>query len=188
MAIAGGFRNSAERRAGAMPASYGAIPTVTLQLRGFEEISKKLNALKTDVARSFLKQSLRRLAEFVASEVRSAAPVGNISSRFGPSGGTLRRSIGVAARQAYENKQARMVVGIHPRAFYWKFLEFGTQAHTITPQKGKFLWFGKAYRKVYHPGTKPRPFIRPAWDRIKGKLPKMFATDVLALLKKHGLN
>jgi hypothetical protein len=26
------------------------------------------------------------------------------------------------------------------------------------------------------------------WDRIKYNLPKMFATDVLALLKKHGLN
>ena len=188
MAVVGGFRNSTVRGAGAVPSTYGAIPTVTIQLRGFEEISKRLGLLKTDVARVLMKQSLKRLAEYVAGEIRRVAPVGRTTSRDGPAGGTLRRSIGVASRPPHQDKQARMVVGIHPRAFYWKFLEFGTQAHTITAAKGKWLWFGKAAKKVRHPGLPARPFIRPTWDRIKGNLPKMFATDVLALLKKHGLN
>ena len=162
---------------------------VTMRLRGFDDISRRLSLLRTDVARSFLKGSLRRLADFVASEVRKAAPVGRTTSSAGPSGGTLRRSIGTAARKAYQNQQARMVVGIDYRAFYWKFLEFGIKAHTIRAGKGKVLWFGgKARKQVNHPGFTARPFIRPTWDRIKGKLPKMFADDVSALLKKHGLN
>ena len=162
---------------------------VTLKLRGFEEISRRLSLLRTDVARGFLKGSLRRLADFVASEVRKAAPVGRTTSEHGPTGGTLRRAIGVAARKAHQNMQARMVVGIDSRAFYWKFIEFDTKPHTIKAGKGKVLWFGgEAHKSVKHPGTKARPFIRPTWDRIKTRLPKMFADDVSALLKKHGLN
>ena len=162
---------------------------VTMKLRGFDDITRRLALLRTDVARSFLKGSLRRLAEFVAGEVRKAAPVGRTTSNEGPAGGTLRRSIGTAARKAFQNGQARMVVGIDRRAFYWKFIEFGTKAHTIKAGKGKVLWFGgEGHKQVKHPGTSAKPFIRPTWDRIKTKLPKMFADDVSKLLKSHGLN
>lgn len=82
-----------------------------------------------------------------------------------------------------------MVVGIDHRAFYWKFIEFGTKPHPIKARRGRVLWFGGvAHKSVKHPGTQPRPFIRPTWDRIKPKLPKKFADDVSKLLKKHGLN
>jgi HK97 gp10 family phage protein len=190
MAVTGGFRNSRERLAGQVHSTYGPLSAVTIRLRGFEDITRRLALLRTDVARSFLKGALRRLAEYVADEVRRAAPIGRTTSRFGPTGGTLRRAIGVAARKAYQNSQARMVVGINPdRAFYWKFIEFGTQAHVIKAGKGKFLWWGGAsYKSVKHPGISAKPFIRPTWDRIKTKLPKMFADDVSKLLKKHGLN
>ena len=162
---------------------------VTMRLRGFDDITRRLGLLRTDVARSFLKNSLRRLAEFVAGEVRKAAPIGRTTSAEGPTGGGLRRAIGTAARKAFQNQQARMVVGIDYRAFYWKFIEFGTKAHTIRAGKGKVLWFnGEGRKQVSHPGIPARPFIRPTWDRIKGKLPKMFADDVSKLLKKHGLN
>lgn len=158
-----------------------------MRLRGFDEISKRLALLRTDVARSFLKRSLRTLAEYVATEVKSAAPVGRTTSKAGPSGGTLRRAIGVGARPPHQQKQARMIVGIDYRAFYWKFIEFGTKAHTIRAGKGKTLSVGGVPRKqVKHPGTPAKPFIRPTWDRVKTRLPKMFADDVLGLLKKHG--
>ena len=189
MAVTGGFQNSRARLAGQVRSSYGEIPTVTIRLRGFDDITRRLALLRTDVARSFLKGSLRRLSEYVAGEVRKAAPVGRTTSNVGPTGGTLRRSIGTAARRAFQNGQARMVVGIDFRAFYWKFIEFGTQAHTIRAGKGKVLWFGgQARKQVKHPGTSAKPFIRPTWDRIKTKLPKMFADDVSQLLRKHRLN
>jgi HK97 gp10 family phage protein len=163
--------------------------SVTLRLRGFEEISRRLTLLRTDVARTFLKRSLRGMAEYVASEIRNAAPVGRTTSSAGPTGGTLRRSIGVGARQPYQAKQARMIVGIDSRAFYWKFLEFGTKTHTIKAGKGRVLWFGgTAAKSAKHPGFQARPFIRPTWDRIKSRLPKMFADDLLGLLRKHNLS
>lgn len=163
--------------------------SVVIRLRGFEEISRRLSLLRTDVARGFLKSSLKRLAEYVANELRRAAPVGRTVSRFGPTGGELRRAVGTASRKALADKQARMVVGFDPRGFYWKFIEFGTKAHTIKAGRRKFLVFGDVVtKKVTHPGIAARPFIRPMWDRVKTKLPKMFADDVLALLRKHGLN
>jgi HK97 gp10 family phage protein len=160
-----------------------------MRLRGFDEISRRLASIRTDVSRSFLKTSLRRLAEFVADEVKRAAPVGRTTSKAGPTGGVLRRSVGVMARRPHRDRQARMVVGIDSRAFYWKFLEFGTKSHRIQPETAKALSIaGMARKYAKHPGMAPRPFIRPTWDRIKTGLPKMFATDLLALLKKHGLN
>jgi hypothetical protein len=47
------------------------------------------------------------------------------------------------------------------------FLEWGTKAHVISPKKGKMLRFAVAgnmvfARKVQHPGTRPRPFMRDA--------------------------
>jgi HK97 gp10 family phage protein len=141
-----------------------------------------------DVARRFLNQSLKTMAQYVADEIRRAAPVGRTTGRDGPTGGELRRSIGTEKRKAHQNKQSRFVVGINPRAFYWKFIEFGTKPHTIKGRKGKFLSFGgKQYRSVKHPGLPARPFIRPTWDRVKTNLPRMFMSHLKSLLRAHKL-
>jgi len=48
---------------------------------------------------------------------------------------------------------------------YTKFVEFGTSPHVIYPKNGKALKFNIAgkdifVKKVNHPGTTPKPFIR----------------------------
>ncbi len=51
---------------------------------------------------------------------------------------------------------------------YWHFVEYGTRAHVIRPRTKKALWWPDAQhpvKRVWHPGTKAQPFIRPAATR-----------------------
>lgn len=52
-------------------------------------------------------------------------------------------------------------------------LEFGTAPHWIFPRFKKALyWVGALYpvKKVFHPGTRARPFIMPAVNRFTAKI------------------
>jgi len=53
-----------------------------------------------------------------------------------------------------------------PHGYVAKFLEYGTAPHMIAAKFGKALQLadGKLVRAVHHPGTWPRPFMRPALD------------------------
>ena len=64
-----------------------------------------------------------------------------------------------------------VVIGIAPtrKTWYAVFLERGTRPHTVKARSGKALRFigpsGDVYRRsIQHPGTKARPFMRPAAD------------------------
>jgi hypothetical protein len=48
---------------------------------------------------------------------------------------------------------------------YWKYVEYGTAPHVITPKTKRALyWEGAAHpvARVNHPGTAAQPFLRPA--------------------------
>lgn len=75
----------------------------------------------------------------------------------------------------------RGVVRVGSNLLYARGMELGTSPHVILPVEAKMLaWPGKWQtgkggkisgemifaRKVSHPGTAPRPFIRPAFDRM----------------------
>lgn len=50
------------------------------------------------------------------------------------------------------------------------FLEYGTRPHMIYPrEKMALYWKGALHpvKKVHHPGTKPQPFLRPAFEKTK---------------------
>lgn len=52
-----------------------------------------------------------------------------------------------------------------PHGYIAKWIEYGTRPHTITARDRAGLSFGGVFfQSVQHPGTKPRPFLRPALD------------------------
>lgn len=78
--------------------------------------------------------------------------------------GTLRRSI-----TAQVDSAARGMVYVSSDAPYGEYVEFGSGPHTIVPVNAKALAFkgptGTVFAmRVNHPGSKPYPFMEPAFE------------------------
>ena len=125
---------------------------------GGDEIVRKLRALGVNMERAqevVLRAGAEVVRQAAADNVRSASS--SVASditvqRVGDEGGA-------------------MVVGVAPtrKTWYAVFLERGTRPHTVKARSGKALRFigpsGDVYRRsIQHPGTKARPFMRPAAD------------------------
>ena len=65
---------------------------------------------------------------------------------------------------------------------YGMYLEFGTPPHIIRVKDKKVLSDGKSFfgKEVHHPGTRPNPFIRTAFET---KLPKIIEDNTTRHLK-----
>lgn len=52
---------------------------------------------------------------------------------------------------------------------YARYVEFGTKSHMIRAKKAKVLTDGKRFfgKEVHHPGTRPQPFLFPAFLSVK---------------------
>jgi len=112
----------------------------------------------TRQGREKIAEELEKKAIKVVREAKNQAPVNT---------GRLRSSI------TYEMIDSstglpKAVIGTNVK--YAPFIEFGTEAHTITPDTAEALfWEGADHpvKKVDHPGTDPQPFLRKALNRLK---------------------
>lgn len=119
--------------------------TVTLDTR-------KLDAAQQQLARGLVQQQVTFWAHALANQAKANAPVDT---------GNLRNSIGVVVRLFPDGAQGE----VEPKAEYNMAVEYGTKAHRILPRSRKALsWPGARHpvRGVDHPGTRPRPYLRPA--------------------------
>lgn len=60
---------------------------------------------------------------------------------------------------------------------YGRYIEEGTKAHTITPVNKKALFWKGAlspYKSVRHPGTRAKPFFKPAVDATQDYIQEQF--------------
>lgn len=133
------------------------------------DISKLAEALRRTAAESqtTTMDVLVRSADFIRTEMEAVVPVRT---------GNLRRSIQVRV------ETDRVTIGPNQRqAPYAGYVEFGTRAHTIKPRKpGGVLVFTVGGKKVYarqvnHPGTKPHPYVMPAFQAWVDSLGTMAA-------------
>jgi len=107
---------------------------------------------------SALASILRVLALEVAVEAKKIVPVKT---------GRLRRSIHA---RVPDDVTAKIGSSVH----YAPYVEMGTEPHVIVPRKAKALRFvvdGKVVfaKRVQHPGTKPRPYLRPALEIVMNR-------------------
>ena len=78
--------------------------------------------------------------------------------------GALRKSLRISTRLKQGRTSATVVAG-DKVAFYAHMVEFGTARHWIKPSKRKSLFFAGIMREtIDHPGARPQPFMRPAFD------------------------
>ena len=176
---------------------------IEAKVSGIPDLRAALAGIVPKLRVRALRNALAAGARAVQKSARAATPV--ISSSSVPvrkgyrTPGTVRKAISVrTSKLARRAGNVGVFVNVRPAKrgargaknpkdpFYWKFIEFGTQAHRITAPAGKVLGFSLR-KSVQIPAQSARPFVRPTWDRVKTRLPKMFADDVLGLLKKHGL-
>lgn len=94
-----------------------------IQITGLKELDRALQELAWPASRRALRKGMRQGANIVRDEVRNKAPVRT---------GNLKRSIRTRERRE-ENGWMRFAVEVRRRAFYGRFLEYGTSKMTAKP-------------------------------------------------------
>lgn len=147
---------------------------------GQADISKLAEALKQTASQSGVttQQVLIQSANHILAEMEAKVPVKT---------GNLRHSLSIKVEG-----NSRVIIGPDPTmAPYGGYVEFGTKAHTIVPKTphGVLVFYinGKKIvtRKVNHPGTKPQPYVAPAFDAWVDSLGTMAAEANIKVIKDN---
>ena len=157
---------------------------VTAKVSGLKELEAALMGLdKASTRKTVARNALKKAGAPVADRANEMAPVGAtrrlkgsviVSTKIEGEAGkaayakAMRATAGNKALATKAMRDARraakgtmppvmMFVGPVADAFYAKFVEFGT-APRIN---------GGQFAGTKHPGTRPQPFMRPAWDAMQ---------------------
>jgi HK97 gp10 family phage protein len=150
-----------------------------VNLKGGAELQKFLQELPVKLERNIMRSALRAGAKVIADEAKQNVPVDD---------GDLKRSIRVSTNTKKGKVTASAKAG-DKRAWYWRFVEFGTAAHTIKGKNGNPLFFnGAAVMSVNHPGARAKPFMRPALDSKSNEAINAVGQQIGKRLNKIGLN
>lgn len=147
-----------------------------IHVKGLSDLQKFLDQLPAKLERNIMRSALRAGANVLKAQALANVPVKS---------GDLRRSLKVGT-----NARGGVVTAtVRTKLFYARFVEYGTKAHNIKARRAKALhvaaWFGLS---VSHPGSRPRPFLRPALDVAAGAAVIAVGEQVKARLTKTGLD
>ena len=146
---------------------------------GGRELDAFLQQLPVKVEKNILRAALRAGAAEFRDVARQNVPVDE---------GYLRASIRVTTRVKRGTVYAGVKAGGR-RAPHWHWVEFGTAAHKIKPKKQRALSFGGTVaREVDHPGSRPKPYMRPAFDSGQRAALAAVAAKIRERLTLEGLN
>lgn len=160
----------------------------SVEIKGLSELHRALQDLPAKVERNVLRGALRAGAQVMEAEAQRLVPVAPPtldSVKRGARAGELKRSIRITLRANRSGAVRAQLKAGNKVAWYAHLVEFGTARHWIKPKNRKSLFLaGLAKEVVDHPGAKPKPFMRPAFDRkwrsaieamadyIRGRLPR----------------
>ena len=181
-----------------MASEFKSTATFDIKPGDFEKHIKALQAIDPDKLKTVFTKALRAAGRPIASEMRKLAPRGAT--------GSLKKSIIVKVHKVANTSSgtgkvhARVRIG--PSAEkgriggrYAHLVELGTKPGTRVSRKREFRIFGQGQEievsRIDHPGTKPQPFIRVAFenkhrkaaDKMRDKLLKEFDTILGNVLK-----
>ncbi len=147
-----------------------------IQIEGLKGLQETLEKLAKKDSRRITRRGIAKIGQVIRKEMRNRAPIKT---------GLLRNSIGYKTFRSVGG--FRGTVGPGPKVFYARFLEYGAARHFI-PSKNAAERFvvigGKVFSRVDHPGTSPRPFLRPAYDAVKVKAVEECGKLMWELIKK----
>jgi len=179
-------------------AKFKSTSTFDIKPGDFEKHIKAFQALDPDKLRKVFTDAMKAAGRPIASEMRKLAPVGKT--------GELKRSITVRVYRVANtatgkgNVHARVRIGPSARkgkigGRYAHLVELGTKAGKRVSRKREFRVFGQGKEvevsSINHPGSRPQPFIRTAFDnkyqkankKIREKLLKEFNAILSNTLK-----
>jgi HK97 gp10 family phage protein len=132
---------------------------ITGRIKGGAELDQLLKQLPIEVETKIVRNGLNKGANIIRDQAKA-----NIRVRSGATMRAIKSSSGVDKAQGLVYAKVKLD---KKRKFIGRFLEYGTGAHQIwvSAAKGSLVVNGVAIGKqVTHPGTAPRPFLRPALD------------------------
>lgn len=148
-------------------------------ITGGRELDAFLQTLSVKVEKNIMRSALRQGANAIKNEAKANVPVHL---------GELRKSIRVTTKAKGGQVSASIKAG-NKKAFYWRFVEFGTAAHKIMPKNAQALTIGGAVvRSVNHPGAVAKPFMRPALDAKADAALVAVAAQIRKRLTAEGIN
>ena len=111
-----------------------------------------------------LQRRMRQIIRLVAADARVNAPVD-----------TGRLAQAIKEDPITSDGPFRVTGGVTSHAPYSAFVHQGTKPHVIRPRNASALKFQMDGRTVFaksvnHPGTRPRPFLTKAVERVLGSL------------------
>lgn len=163
---------------------------------GLKELNAMLQQLPLRVEKNIMRTAIGAASRVVRDKAKELAPADS---------GQLRRSIRSGSTRV---RRGKAQVAVTAAAWYARFLEFGTASFYIgsgktvgkpysipkrsrtgkVSRKKKALSFNGgdvAVNNVLHPGVRPQPFMRPAFDQSTGPAIEAFRQHVIARLAKE---
>ena len=169
-----------------------------VQIKGLKELYEALQQLPVKMEQNVMRGALRAGAKVLEAEVKQNVPVAQPSEEnarlYGGREVLLRDSVRVSVKARRGTVTAAVKAGGKVKGggvvFYAHMVERGTAAHYIRAKSKKGLSLGGAvFRGVMHPGARPKPFMRPAFDtqhRAAIEAAREYIRARLAI--KHGIN
>ncbi len=154
---------------------------ISVNVEGLEELEKTLLELGAEVGSKALRGALMDAAKPTMDTAKALAPVAD-EPHTGYKGkiwqpGELRDAIKRKSKVDHFGHAAEVEVGAigNVAGWYAKFVEFGTAPHYLNrgAKRGTSRELsGNKYRRSasvrrMHPGAKPQPFLRPAWNQTR---------------------
>jgi HK97 gp10 family phage protein len=148
-------------------------------IAGGRELDDLLRTLAPNIHKNIMRAALRAGANEIKDGAKAGVPVKT---------GNLRKSLGVTTG----SKGGVVTAKLKARgklAPYATLVEFGTRPHKIKPKKkGGLTVGGNIVAEVDHPGARPRPFMRPAFDSKAAPAVAAVAAKIRERLTKEGIS
>lgn len=167
----------------------------TFNVQGLKELHQMLQELPVRIEKNIMRGAIRAGANVYRDAARAASPVDD---------GLLKRSIKTGSTNV---KKGRVVVNVGTDLYYARMVEFGTASYytgtgksvkkpykipkrsksgKTTKRLKKAVKFGNVIvNNVTHPGIKPQPFMRRAFDGASDQAVATFAQYVSTRLAKE---
>lgn len=146
----------------------------TVAVKGFADLDRALRELPTAVGKGVVRRALAEAAAPMVARAKALAPRDR-----GDLAGAIALSTRLTARQRRERRNlpgdtaagaVELFLGAAwPEGAHAHLVEFGTAPHSIRARRAQTLARGETAfgARVEHPGARPQPFLRPAWDAEK---------------------
>ncbi|MET4163724.1 HK97 gp10 family phage protein [Marinobacterium sp. MBR-111] len=158
------------------------------EVQGLRELEQALKDLGDQVGVKVLRSALRDAGKPTLERAKALAPVSD-SAHKGYKGkvqqpGELKKALKIRTRLSRRNHSVFAFIGVRSKeAYYAQFVEFGTAPHYVTrgAKRSRGTKSGAKHRskpRRMHPGAKPHPFLRPAWDQTKHSALDIFKSRI----------